>query len=84
MTSATKHIFPMHSNVIVIPHWIAENLHRYEVPLSESLNFKKIHSILSMNDLLSIVAAQSFGEMICGSKDKISLTPISFEKAKAA
>ena len=58
----------MHSNVIVIPHWIAENLHRYEVPLSESLNFKKIHSILSMNDLLSIVAAQSFGEMICGSK----------------
>lgn len=63
-----KLIFPMHSNVIVLPHWIAENLHRYEVPLSECLNFKKIQSILSMNDLLGIVAAQSFGEMICGSK----------------
>ena len=59
--------------VYVIPSWIASALKRNKLDLSDLLVFSKIKSILSMNDLLSIEAAQSYWEEVIGIKNRQSI-----------
>lgn len=59
-------------NVYLVPHWIVEALHRNDLSVGDLLDFPKIKPILSMNDLLSVVALQSFGEMVVGSRDIVA------------
>lgn len=64
---------PMHQCVYVIPNWIAATLKRHQMQLSDLLVFNKIKSILSMNDLLSIEAAQSYFKEVIGIKENQSI-----------
>lgn len=62
-----KHnLFPMSSKLILIPHWVDEALHRHGMSTSEILNFSKVRTVLSMSDLVSVMALQSFADKIVG------------------
>ncbi len=64
-----KPLFPMHSNMLLLPPWVVATLKRYDLQISDVLDFPKIRAILSMNDLLSICTLQSFGDRVAGSRD---------------
>lgn len=67
-----RHLFPMHSNILLVPHWVVDSLHRHDLSIDDVLDLPKIKTILSMNDLLSLAAIQSFGEMVLGSRDIVA------------
>lgn len=64
---------PMRHCVYVIPSWIADTLKRHNLQLVDLLNFGKVKPILSMNDLLSVEAAQSFFETVTGVRESQSI-----------
>ena len=55
-----------HNTIYLIPHWVKESLVRHGLKIGDVLNFAKIRPLLSMNDLLSIEALQSFGQDVTG------------------
>ncbi len=63
----------MHNSVYVIPSWIADALKRHGLQIADILNFSKIKPILSMNDLLSVEAAQSFFQQVTGVRESQSI-----------
>lgn len=64
--------FPMHANMLLLPPWVVASLKRHDLTVSDVLDFPKIRTILSMNDLISVLALQSFGDMVVGSRDIIA------------
>lgn len=67
-----KPLFPMHSNIYLLPHWVVDNMKRRDIPIGQILDFPNLRRSISVNDLLSIVSIQSFGEMVVGSKEIIA------------
>ncbi len=52
--------------IVLIPHWVQEILQRNQLPLSACLDLEKIKPIMSLNDLVSFAALQSFYKQITG------------------
>jgi len=72
MSVNLEHIFPMRNNIYILPYWVMDVLKRNGLKHIDVLNFAKLRPILSMNDLASIQACQSFGEDLTGMRDGIS------------
>ncbi len=61
------------NSIYIIPHWVVGALKRHGLATADILNYSKLKPILSMNDLLSIEAAQSFYEHILGVRESQSI-----------
>lgn len=68
-----KHqIFKMQNNILLVPHWIEEELHRQGESLKVVLDFPTMRRIFSMNDLIGFLVCQKFGESVFCTKDVVS------------
>jgi hypothetical protein len=45
-------------DIIIVPHWVHESLHRNGMNLSECLDFEKIRAMFAQADLVQFLAAQ--------------------------
>jgi hypothetical protein len=62
-------LFKMHDSIILVPHWIEEELRRQGVGIQTLINFPEMKRIFSMNDLIGLLALQNFGESVFGAKE---------------
>lgn len=67
-----NHIFTIKSNMILLPYWVMDLVKKHRLKEADVLNFAKVQPILSMSDLASVQALQSFGEAVVGTRDIIS------------
>lgn len=68
-----KHtLFKMQNSIILVPHWIEEELRRQGVGIKALIDFPTMRNIFSMNDLIGLLACQKFGESVFGTKDVVS------------
>lgn len=61
-----NHIFTIKSNMILLPYWVMNLIKKHQLKEADVLNFAKLQPILSMSDLASVQALQSFGESVVG------------------
>lgn len=53
-------------NIIIVPHWVYETLHRNGMNLGDCLNFDKIRGIFAQADLVAFMAVQEDMSYITG------------------
>lgn len=63
------------NKVILVPHWVQETLRRNQMNLNECLDFSKIRSILSTNDLAGFLALQEFAGYLYGDEENFTRYP---------
>jgi hypothetical protein len=56
-------------NIILIPFWIQEAMKRNKLELRECLDFKKIRTLLSLQDLAGFMALQEYAQTLLGMRD---------------
>lgn len=54
------------SNVIFIPYWIKETLHRNGLNINDVADLRKVRPFLSANDLATLICLQSFDSYLYG------------------
>lgn len=67
-----NHIFTMKSNTYLLPFWIMDLIQKHGLRQSDVLDFTKIQPKLSISDLASVQALQSYGETVIGQRDIVS------------
>jgi hypothetical protein len=56
-------------NIILIPHWVHETMKRNKLELSAVLDFKKLRTLLSLQDMAGFLALQEFASQLTGMKE---------------
>lgn len=56
-------------NIILIPHWVHETMKRNKLELPEVLDFKKLRTLLSLQDMAGFLALQEFAAQLTGLKE---------------
>jgi hypothetical protein len=67
-----NHIFTIKSNLILLPYWVMDLIKKHRLREADVLNYAKVQPVLSMSDLASVQALQSFGEEVIGARDIIT------------
>lgn len=60
-------------NIVLIPFWIEDNLKRNKLPLATCLDFVKMKSLVSLNDLVTFSTLQQYFKRIMGVDESGSL-----------
>lgn len=64
--------FPLKTNIVLIPFWIAEQCRRSNTDVRECVNISKIKPMFSLDDLIGFAALQDSLQYCLGLKEKYS------------
>lgn len=68
----TNHIFTIKGNMMLLPYWVMSLVKKHNLRQEDVLNFAKLKPILSISDLASVNALQTYGESVIGARDIIN------------
>lgn len=57
------------TSVILIPYWIAESLKRGQMQPKDCIDFRKVKSVVSTHDLMTLIAAQDITSELIGARE---------------